>query len=508
MLITAQGAWNALPAWEESVKPSLALRLALCALAAALLAAAGCAYTTVTAKERPHLPLPPVKAGLQAVMGPVNDKRIWQISGQDNPLPDVRLFTPEITAHMRKGLMESGLFTALPGPDEAAAKEIKAGLSLELTQFGLTRLGSNAWVVPHLLLDGVALPVFTGMAIYSKGRVDLGSYLMPSSRMGTQVTVRLAYGEGQAVLLEKEYSVQEELGEVSERKYLETINDTSSHGVEMGRREGRKALDSLVRAIAGDPLWQNLPLLRRLVEAENLVKQGKPLPVQAAVVQDLLAQLPPSLTYLEDEVKVLRDGYLDAKSRAGIVNDLRVRWLVLDDIKQLPAGQTISEEGAEQLFDDPALPKHQAEAVIAERILHLALSIIMAPEQRPGPPLTAAAATLVVPPVGFRGPAAGVAPELSPGLPRPLAPLPSSPATASAQAGVASPSPLAPAQAKVLRQQLSRDLVARVRADLRLQVQLVLQAEKAVGPDWAPMEGLLRQVGTPYINKYLNTRKG
>lgn len=497
---------RALPAWEESVKPSLALRLALCALAAALLAAAGCAYTTVTAKERPHLPLPPVKAGLQAVMGQVNDKRMWQIGAQDGPLPDVRLFAPEITAHLRKGLVESGLFTALPSPEAPEAKEIKAGLSLELTQFGLTRLGSNAWVVPHLLLDGVALPVFTGMAIYSKGRVDLGGYLMPSSRMGTMITVKLAYGDGQSLLLDKEYSVQEELGQVSERKYLETINDTSTHGVEMGRREGRKTLDSLVRAIAGDPLWQNLPLLRRLVQAETLVKQGKPLPEQAAAVQELLAQLPPSLTYLEDEVKVLRDGFLDAKSRAGIVNDLRVRWLVLTDAKQLPAGQTISEEGAERLFDDPTLPKYQAEAVIAERVLRLALSILMAPEQRPGPPPVATAATLVVPPVGFRGPAAGVAPELSPGGPRPLAQPSVSPAAA--QASAPASLVLSPGQAKALRQQISRELVARVRGDLRLQVQLVLQAEKAVGPDWAPMEGLLRQVDTPYVNKYLSTRKG
>lgn len=488
------------------MKRSLVLRSALCALAAVLLAAAGCAYTTVTARERPHAPLPPVKAGLRAVMPPVADKRIWHVSGQENPLPDVRIFAPEITTQMRKGLLQSGLFSALPAPDDPQATKMDARLTLEMTQFGLTRLGSNAWVVPHLLLDGVALPVFTGMAIYSRGRVDMGGYLLPSHRMGTTATVKLTYGTAQGILLEKEYTVQEELGQASERTYLETINDASTHGVEIGRREGRKALDRLVTAIVGDPLWQNLALLGRLAEAEALVKRGAPLPLQAAAVQELIEQLPPSLTYLEEEVKVLRDGYLDAKSRAGIINDLRVRWLGLNDIKELPAQHVVNEEKAEQLFDDPTLPTHQVEAVIAERVLRLALSIVTAPEQRPGPPPRATTATLVVPPVGFANPAAGVAPELGPVGPRTALP-PAAPATAAKTGAHAAPA-LSPAQAQALRQRIGRDLLARLRGDLRLQVQLVLQAEKAVGPDWAPMEGLLKQVGTPYINKYLSTRKG
>ncbi|CAO0820637.1 exported hypothetical protein [Desulfarculales bacterium] len=53
------------------VKPPFASRL--CLLAVALLAAGGCAYTTVTAKERAHAPMPPVKAGLSAR----SCRRLW-----------------------------------------------------------------------------------------------------------------------------------------------------------------------------------------------------------------------------------------------------------------------------------------------------------------------------------------------------------------------------------------------------------------------------------------------
>lgn len=486
------------------MKSSFAPRLALCLLAVALLAAGGCAYTTVTAKERVHAVLPPVKAGLRAVMPPVVDRRVWAAGPQGTPIPDVRLFAPEITEDLRRGLVEKGLFAALPAPSDPQARGLGSSLQIEVTAFGLNKLGSNAWVVPHLLLDGLALPVFTGAAIYSQGRVDLGSYLLPSNRMGTSMTVKLLYGEGGDPLVEKEYNIQEEIEQVSDRKYLETINDSSTHGVTLSRQEGRKALVKLTQAIAGDPVWQFLPQLRRLAAVERMLKDGKPVDQVAAAVEDLLPLLDTPLTYLEEETKVMRDGYLDAKARAGVINDLRARWLGLAEVKDLPAAQRINEERAEQLFDDPQVPRYQVEANLAERVIVLALGVI-SPKQ-PGTSTQAASVTTwVVPPVGFRAPAAGVAPELSPGAGRPAAALPRAPAAGPALAPL--PMGLPAAQAQALRQHLSQALAQRVRGDLRLQVLLVHHAEKAVGEAWEPMQALLKQVGGAYVDKYLNTRK-
>lgn len=488
------------------MKPSFNPRLALGLLMAALLAAGGCAYTTVTARERPHAALPPVKAGLKAVMPGVEDKRDWLGGGPDTAIPDVRLFAPEMTDQLRRELLASGLFAALPAPADPEAKGIEAGLRLEMTTFALAKLGTNAWVVPHLMLDGVALPVFTGAAIYSQGRVDLGSYLLPSNRMGTSATLKVTYGEGsEGALLEKEYSTKVELEQVSERKYLETINDTSTHGVRMSRLEGRKTLAQLAQNIAGDPFWRYLPVWRRLIAAENMIKTGKPLDQVAAAVEKLLPLLDTPLVYVEEEAKVLRDGYLDAKARAGIVNDLRARWLGLPDIKSLPSEQTVSEQRAEELFDDPKVPRYQEESIIAERVIRLALKVIDPATPTPAPP-AAPVATQVVPPVAFRAPAAGVAPELAPGAPVAARLTPAAQPASPALAAVAPPLP--PEKAQALRQRLSQELAKRVRGDLRLQVLLVSQAEKAVGPSWAPMRELLGQVGANYTKKYLTTRNG
>ncbi|CAO0820638.1 hypothetical protein DFAR_1770004 [Desulfarculales bacterium] len=105
----------------------------------------------------------------RAIMPPVVDRRTWSVSGQDTPIPDVRLFVPDITEHLRGGLVESELFTTLPAPSDPRARSIGASLQMKVTTFRLNKLGTNAWAVPHLLLDGVALPVFTGASSTARG---------------------------------------------------------------------------------------------------------------------------------------------------------------------------------------------------------------------------------------------------------------------------------------------------------------------------------------------------
>ena len=483
------------------MKPARALYLALSVLLAALMAAGGCAYTTVTTRERQHTPGAAVKADLRAVMGTVGDRRTWPSIASDTAIPNVRIFAPEMTDQVRRDLLRMGLFSALPAPGTPQARDVKAKLSINVENFVFTKLGTNAWVVPHLLINGLALPVFTGAALATKGKMDVGGYITPSTRMGTTLAARLTFEEEglPAPVLERDYLVRVEMGEVSERQLQKEIMDASAFGSEVGRKQGAETLDLLGKTIASDPHWKFLPELRRLVKAEQVVGAGQDLARQAEAARGLLDMVGRPLTYTQDEVKVLRDGYLDAKARATIFNDIQAGWLGLKGVKDLPPDKLLSQEEAEKLFDDDRLPTYQVQAILAERVLRLVVQVITPEEPKAEP--AAPAPTTVSMPAGFHGPASGVAATPAG---------PATPATtASAITARAATSPakkLAPAQAQALRDGLSQELAKKVRADLRLQALLTAQADKAIGPAWPAMEQLLRQVDTPLTARYLKQR--
>ncbi|MFH1059360.1 MAG: hypothetical protein V1797_11885, partial [Pseudomonadota bacterium] len=389
---------------------AVGMKIAVAWLLALSLAAGGCAYTTVVAKERIPQPGPPVKAGLKAVMPMVSDRRTWpdRLTG-DQPIPNVRVFAPQMTSVLRQDLLASGLFTALPAPGDPAADGLKPTLSLTVGNFALSNLGTNAWVVPHLLLDGVALPFFTLTTIYSKGRVDMGGYVTPSTRIGTVLAVNLEYTEGlTAPVLERKYLINHEVEQVSERQMLSEMRDYAGQGAEIGRAKGVETLKILAHAIASDPHWQHLPQLRRLVAAEQVVKTGQPFPEQVAAVEGVLDILDRPLTMTEEEVKVLRDGFLDAKARATIINDTRVRWLGLSGPAQLPANLLVSEEQAEKYFDDPALPPYAVESNLYQRVIALAIKVLTPVEPAGKPAGPGRPNELVSLPPGPMAPAAGV----------------------------------------------------------------------------------------------------
>lgn len=506
------------------MKLSFAPRLACCLLVAVLLAAGGCSYTTVTAWERLHETPPSIDAGLKAVMPPVEDKRTWPaVASSFQPIPDVRIFSPAITDQIRKGLVQNGLFQSLPAPDDPAAKDIKPHLTIRLTQFAINKLGTNAWVVPQLIFDGVALPAFTAGAIYSGGDMDLGGYLLPSNRYGVVLAVRVTYQEvPEGAVVERDYLVRENMNEISERRYLESVNDATTHGYALGRAEGEKALGRLVRTIAGDPVWSHLPQMREILEAEVMAKNHAPFEERVAKVQSMLPFLTKPLAMSDDEVKVLRDGFLTAESRAGVVNGMRVLWLDVPDSKSLPKDQYVSEDRAEQYFDDPKLLEYQVRAQICDRIVALAWDLISPPAAAPA--LAAVTPTRVTTPMGHGSVNEGVANE-EPGRPAmAVKALPTAPRAATATAGPAAPgapgaalaaSPAAPAasapspqEQDALRGELSRELAAKLQNDVRLQAVLLQQADKAVGPAWPPMRDMLRSIKSPIVTKYLAKRGG
>ncbi|MFZ5587665.1 MAG: hypothetical protein ACOZHQ_17230 [Thermodesulfobacteriota bacterium] len=483
---------------------SVGIKIAVAWLVALALAASGCAYTTVVAKERVPQPGPPVKAGLKAVMPMVSDQRTWPDRlTADQPIPNVRIFAPQMTDVLRQELLASGLFSALPAPKDPAAGGLVPTLKITVGNFALSNLGTNAWVVPHLLLDGVALPLFTATALYSKGRVDMGGYITPSSRIGTLLAASVEFSEGLAApVLERKYLIRYEVEQASEREMLSDMRDYAGQGVDLGKAKGVEALRELARAIASDPNWQSLPQLRRLVAAEQVVKAGRPLPEQARAVEEVLDLLDSPLTMTEEEVKVLRDGFLDAKARATIINDLRARWLGLSGPAELPAEQFVDEAAAEKLFDDPRLPFYAAASVIDQRVIALAVKVLTPVEptvKRDG----GQPAEVVSLPPGPMAPAADVAVG-SPGTASPDL----TPAGAPDLALAAPAPPTSPAQAQALRESLRQALAARIKGDLRKQVLAATEAEKAVGPAWQPMAQLLRLVDTPFVQRYLGQRAG
>lgn len=483
---------------------AVGIKIAVAWLVALSLAAGGCAYTTTVARERIPQPAPPVKAGLQAVMPPVVDGRTWPDRNvADQPISNVRIFAPQMTSVVRQELLASGLFTALPAPGDPAASGAKPTLRIVIGNFALSNLGTNAWVVPHLLLDGVALPIFTLTALYSKGRVDMGGYIAPSARIGSQLSASVEYIEDlPAPVLERKYLIRYEIEHASEREMLSDMRDYAGQGVDLGKAKGVETLQELAGTIARDPHWQYLPQLRRLVAAEQMVKAGRPFPQQVAAVEGVLDIMDRPLTMSEEEVKVLRDGFLDAKARSTIVNDMRARWRGLAGPADLPAELIISEEQAEKLFDDPLLPRYEVESIIDQRVIALAIKVLT-PVEPAGRAGGAPAPEVVSLPPGPMAPAAGVALG-SPGTANPDL----TPAGAPNLALAAPAPPTTPAQAQALRERLRLALAARLKGDLRKQVLATTEAEKAIGAAWQPMAQLLRLVDTPHTQRYLQQRAG
>lgn len=473
-----------------------ALRRALFIALAAASLAAGCAYTTVAVKEKTPAPGPAVKSGLAAVMPYVVDARVWPAQVSHSPIPNVRIFSEEITARVRSGLVERGLFSRLSAPAAGQPIQGQPVLKITMNNFLTANLGYNAWVAPHLILDGLLLPVFSGVLVASQGRVDTGAYLLPSTRLGTSFGAKLEYSEPglPGPVLQREYLVKVEMEAVSERALLQSLEKGETFGVEIGKNEGYKTLDLFIETVARDARWAYLPEFRRLTAAEAQVGPGLAPAKQAAAVSGVL-DLVKTLAYTEEEVKILRDGYLEPGPRATIANELRARWLNLPGAKDLPPDQRISAEQAVKLFDDPALLRAEVESILAERALTLAVKAI----NELTIPQTAASAPMQL--VRVPTPAMPTQPAMA-GRPEP----PTQPAKSAGEAEASAPGKPSPNAALAAR--LRGAVAERLKQDPRLQSLLLNQAEKAVGPAWEPMRALLEEIGSPATAKYLTMRRG
>ncbi len=523
------------------MRAGLILRPALFCALAGLLALAGCAYTTVAPKLAPPAPGPVVHTGQAAMLPLVKDQRSWPAMESKRPIPNVRLYRKEITQTLRRALERRGLFTALPGPQDREGLVLEQQLRVSVKRFQLKSTGTNAWVVPHLLLDGLALPLFTVVALSTSAEVDMGAYVFPSLKAATilKVTASLRRRGLPLPILVRNYLVELPLGELSQRQFMDQMGDVQSYGASVGRQEGKKALERLAEAMSRDPYWAYLDRYRRVqlvqymydryrfalkkarkqeanrrqaAEAKSgpqgtaspaapgpgpgsrprpwdLQQKWRP-PSLAELVQAArgLLEILPRPAYLPEVANIIRDPYLKykrtARKRAALIDDIRARRLGLATAAELPPGMRISPEKLDALYDDPAVARSLVESDLARRILKILVGVLTPPA-----PLEGGAATPA-------GAPAGVMMGGQLWLPSPKGP-------------VGSLTPLVypePADAGRLRARLRRELAQRLKPAPRLQVLLLPLADRTAGWAWPAMQELLLQVDGPVTRAYLERR--
>lgn len=429
--------------------------LAAAALLGLALIMTGCALTSGQVTYQAPKPGPVVATGAKAVMPLVADKRSWPSQAAAKPGNNIRIFAPQITQELRAGLVKAGLFAALPAPDQGAAQGLGSRLEVTVTRFNMEKLGVNAYIVPHLLVDGVALPAFAALAIVSGGDLDLGGYLVPSAKMGITLQVSATYREDGSPVLTRSYLVSIPLDAVSQRELRK--GGAANYGVKLGKEKGALALAALTQAMARDPHWAVLDRYRRLAQAEKIITGQADFQDKLHAARGLLGLFEP-LRFSPEVASVLLDSVLTAQNRAGIVNDLIARQLGLSGPNMLPKDRLMTADKAGKLFDDPAVPRSQVDAAVSQRALDAILMVV-------GPPAP---------------PAKGEKKAMQ----------------------------AMPPDAARQRAQLGMDLARALKDKPNQQAILLKRAERAVQEQWPPMQAILKAIGSAQTRGYLQTRGG
>lgn len=462
----------------------LAILTAMVMVSAAVLG--GCAAVGDGVDPKPG---PEINSGLASVMPTVEDQRTWPELASGDPSMNVRLFNPALTDTLRQDLLQTGLFESLPMPGQPQAKATPYTFKIVLTDFRIAKLGSNAWLVPHQLINGVALPVFAVFTVASGGE-DMGAYAVPSSEVGTYIVASTTFSqEGMDVpILERGYNVRVDLGGVSERD----LTDDKGYGIEVGKAHGPASLKALAQVIAQDQRWAYLDSYKSLALGRQVLDHAEDAtPAQKlAAATDLLALLREP-AYMPNEVQILHDPLLDAEVRAKVFNETRAMNLGLKENEALPTSQAMDAAEAAKLYDSPELWRSLVVAEIDQAVLGEAADLLQ--------PAVPAGATMesnqTGMPTGRARPAVRMAPVM-PSQPQPAA------------ADEAAPAEAVPESPEVIemRRVLGDRLAAALQGKPLLQKMLLSQADKAVGKAWKPMESVLTRLESPSVATYLEQR--
>lgn len=485
--------------------------IVLGALTAALLTLGGCAYTVTTVEVEPPKPGPPVHTGQAAVMDQVKDQRSWPSQAPEERIPHVRIFAPDMTQILRDQLTQRGLFTALPVPNSPASDQTRAELKVIISSFALEETSKNPWLVPHLLLDGVALPVFTVVMVGTGGEIDLGGYTFPSTSMATNLRASVKWMEfgDKDPILTRDYLITLPMGGVSEREMKQQMGDARSYGVNVGKEAGKKAMIKLADSMSRDPHWAYLQDYQRLAVAEAMLKSynqsPRPQPAAAVAAARTMAAetnawpTPYRSFSARTEVKVdtFRNVAPPVKAPPSVAGQLAGPPPTLDQMVAQVRGLlyllkplAFTPEEAGVLIDGDIEADKRASIVNAIRAQQLGLD---SPKDLPPAQVLDEKAAVEL----YDSPAVGRA-KVEAGLIERVLTL---------AVGVLTPKTEAPsAQAKALRQGLINELAAKLKNRPKLQVLLLAKAEMAVRKSWPPMQELLKLVGSPMTQSYLARR--
>lgn len=444
------------------MKLGLAKLSCIVAIAAISLASAGCAYLKIQREARDPLRGPVMSIGAAAEMPTVIDKRAWEEGTWEAPNYNIRIFAPEITNQLRADLATTGLFSDLPAASISDNESAPLSLKVVINAFGIEEAGSNAYRVPQVLANGALLPVYAAANVATKGQVDMGGYVLPSTNIVTSLQADvLLIDKGQTLqIVQRSYQTRIKLGAVSQRELFEGGDGFGYYGVAVGKAQGAKAITDLADMIARDPTWKLIPEYRRIAMAQRAAKQKATLQEKADAAIELLSLVKP-VTYTASEVKLLHDELFDDEVRANLYNQYRARLLGFDSAEDVPAGQRVTPEQARRLLDDTSLFTDMAIDEMDRTILTFAASAML-------PPLKSKAK---------QGPGA-----------KPVAAAESADATR-------------------IRGQVADALVQKLKGDPLLQSMMLEIADKAIGRQWPVMKDMLVQLDSPAVKNYLTTRQ-
>ncbi|ADK84883.1 hypothetical protein Deba_1515 [Desulfarculus baarsii DSM 2075] len=444
------------------MKLGLAKLFFIVAIAAISLASTGCAYLKIQREARDPLRGPVMSIDAATEMPTVIDKRTWEEGTWEAPNYNVRIFAPEITSQLRADLAATKLFADLPSASVSNDESAPLSLKVVVNAFGIEEAGSNAYRVPQVLANGALLPVYAATNVATKGQVDMGGYVMPSTNIVTSLQADVfLIDKGQTLLIVKRsYQTRIKLGAVSQRELFEGGDGFGYYGVAVGKAQGAKAIADLADMIARDPSWKLVPEYRRIAMAQRVARQKNTLQAKADAAIELLSLVRP-VTYTASEVKLLHDELFDDEVRANLFNQYRARILGFDDAEEMPASQRLTPEQVRRLLDDTSLFTDMAIDEMDRTILEFAASAML-------PPLRSKTK---------QGPGARSA------------------ATAES------------ADATRIRGQVADALVQKLKGDPLLQSMMLEIADKAIGRQWPAMKDMLVQLDSPAVKNYLTTRQ-
>ncbi len=217
-----------------------------------------------------------------ATLLPVLDSRNYP---DPEAYPDVYAGIPvvipaeEILGQAYKMIGDAGIFRDLipyegPQPERDAFNwsafplrgiDTDLAVGIELKKLDLRKTGQNALIVPHVLLDATALPVFSAVVLATNGQTDIGHRFVPSAEVlfDSNVELNIISLKGGGRIFHKTYRVGLTDPSVSEWGLHQGLLRSPKDGQRLGRRVAPRIIGDAFLQMARDPELAWLPRYAR-----------------------------------------------------------------------------------------------------------------------------------------------------------------------------------------------------------------------------------------------------